>query len=87
MEKHYVYILLCNDNTLYTGYTNDIEKRFEAHSKNKGAKYTRGRGPFKIVYLCVYESKSEAMQNEYAIKQLSRAEKNKIIDVNKLWKY
>ena len=49
-ENWYVYILLCRDGTLYTGITNDIKKRMLAHEKGKGAKYTKGRGPFKLVY-------------------------------------
>lgn len=72
---HYVYILECGDETLYTGYTNDLCKRLEKHKNNKGAKYTRGRGPFKIVYVEEFDDKSNAMKREYEIKQLTRKQK------------
>lgn len=74
-EKHVVYILKCKDGTFYTGYTNDFLKRLKAHNDGKGAKYTRGRGPCKAVFLQEYPTKQEAMQYEYAIKQLTRQEK------------
>lgn len=74
-EKHVVYILKCNDGTFYTGYTNNFLKRLQAHNEGKGAKYTRGRGPCKAVFLEEHSTKQEAMQREYAIKQLSRQEK------------
>jgi putative endonuclease len=77
--KYYCYLLLCNDNTLYCGYTNDLAKRIETHNKGKGAKYTKKRLPVKLVYSEVFDTKSEAMKREYQIKQLSRAEKIKII--------
>ena len=74
----YIYILQCSDNTLYTGYTNDINKRLETHNSKMGAKYTRGRTPVKLVYSEEFASKSEALRREYQIKQLSRAEKLKL---------
>lgn len=76
---NYVYILKCSDNTLYTGWTTSLEKRLEAHNSGKGAKYTRGRLPVKIVYYEEFEEKKEAMKREYAIKQLSREGKLKLI--------
>ena len=69
------YILLCADGTLYTGWTNDIEKRLAAHNAGRGAKYTRGRRPVTLRYSEVGASKSEAMSREAAIKKLSREEK------------
>ena len=72
---NYTYILKCKDETLYTGWTNDIEKRLEAHNAGKGAKYTRSRRPVKLVYLEQFETKEEAMRREYAIKQMSRSAK------------
>ena len=60
VKKDCVYILECNDGTLYTGWTNDIDKRFKAHNDGKGAKYTKGRRPLKLVYLEELETKSEA---------------------------
>lgn len=69
------YILLCADGTLYTGWTNDIEKRLAAHNAGRGAKYTRGRRPVTLLYSEECASKSEAMIREAAIKKLSREEK------------
>lgn len=80
---HYVYILRCNDNTFYTGYTNNLNKRIQTHNASKGAKYTRGRLPVKLVYFEEYSSKIQAMQREYAIKQLTKENKLKIIQSNK----
>ena len=76
---NYTYILKCKDETLYTGWTNDIEKRLEAHNAGKGAKYTRSRRPVELVYLEQIETKEEAMRREGEIKQLSRTEKWKLI--------
>ena len=76
--NHFVYIVLCSDKTLYTGYTTDVYKRIETHNKGKGAKYTKSRRPVIVVYIESFETKSEAMKREYAIKQLSRAEKIKL---------
>lgn len=74
----FVYILLCEDNSLYTGSTNDLEKRFKAHKEGKGGKYTRSHKPIKIVYSEKYETKSAALKREIGIKSLSRAEKLKL---------
>jgi len=71
----FVYIILCRDGTLYTGITNDVEKRIRKHESGKGAKYTRGRGPFELKYVEEVENKSEALKREYRIKQLSKKEK------------
>ena len=76
---NYVYILSCSDNTLYTGWTNDLERRINVHSSGKGAKYTRGRLPVKLVYFEKFNDKKLAMKREYAIKRLSREEKLKLI--------
>lgn len=72
---HYTYILKCKDNTYYTGYTTNLEKRLKAHNEGKGAKYTRGRGPVELVYYEEYEEKQMAMRREWEIKQLSHKEK------------
>ena len=72
---YYVYILECKDRTLYTGYTTDIERRVSEHNRGTGAKYTRGRAPCTLVYYKRYHSRSEAMKEEYRIKQLSKKEK------------
>lgn len=78
-REHVVYILKCADNTLYTGYTNDLRHRFCMHEKGKGAKYTRGRGPFTLVYTEYFATKEAAMRKEYAIKRLRRHEKEQLI--------
>lgn len=78
-NEHIVYILRCKDLTLYTGYTNDLENRLEMHTNGKGAKYTRGRGPFQVVFVEKFPTKEAAMKREYQIKQLSRKEKFQLI--------
>ena len=80
---NYIYILKCVDNTLYTGYTNNLEKRIKVHNSGKGAKYTKCRLPVELVYFEQYETKSEAMKREYAIKQLTKKEKLQLIIKNK----
>ncbi|WP_195988430.1 GIY-YIG nuclease family protein [Clostridium sp. D53t1_180928_C8] len=77
---NYVYILRCGDNSLYTGWTNDLDKRVQKHLSGKGAKYTRARLPVELVYFEEYEDKIEAMKREYAIKQLKRKEKLMLIE-------
>ena len=74
---NYVYILRCSDDSLYTGWTNNLEKRIKAHSNGKGAKYTKARLPVELVYFEEFEDKIEAMRREYAIKKLTRKEKLK----------
>ena len=76
----YVYILECSDKTLYTGITNNMEKRLEQHNHGQeAAKYTRARRPVKCVYQEIQANRSEATKREMAIKQLKRAEKIKLI--------
>ena len=77
---NYVYILKCGDNSLYTGWTNNLEKRFQEHCLGKGAKYTKGRGPLEIVYHEVFDNKIDAMKREYSIKKLSRKEKDILVE-------
>ena len=76
---NYVYILKCADNSLYTGWTNNLDKRIKAHAEGKGAKYTKARLPIELVYFEEYQDKREAMKREYAIKQLKRKEKLELI--------
>lgn len=78
-KKHYVYIVKCNDNTLYTGYTVDLARRIKEHNEGRGAKYTRGRLPVKLKYFEEYGVKSRAMKREYEIKQLTRPQKDDLI--------
>ena len=76
---NYTYILRCQDDTLYTGWTTDLEKRVETHDLGKGAKYTRTRLPVELVYYEAFASKEEAMSREWHIKQLSRKDKLRLI--------
>ncbi|MEM1484582.1 GIY-YIG nuclease family protein [Oscillospiraceae bacterium PP1C4] len=78
-----VYILLCSDDTLYTGWTNDLESRLTAHREGRGAKYTKTRLPMQLVYSETVETKSDALKREYAIKQLSRQQKLELIEKNR----
>lgn len=73
--KAWVYILRCSDGTLYTGWTNDIEKRLAAHNKGIGSKYTRGRTPVELIFKEEFETKEEAMSRETVIKSLKRSKK------------
>lgn len=75
----FVYILRCRDDTLYTGITDDVERRVDAHNSGKGAKYTRGRGPVLAVYREECPDKSAALKREYAIKAMPRQEKLSLI--------
>ncbi len=77
---NYTYILQCADGTYYCGWTNDLDKRVVTHNEGKGGKYTRARLPVKLVYFEEFETKEEAMSREWHIKQLSRAQKEKLID-------
>ena len=79
-KSYYVYILLTQRDTLYCGYTDDVEKRFKKHCEGKAAKYTRANKPLKIVYQKAYPNKQEAMKEECRIKKLSRKEKLKLIN-------
>ena len=74
-----VYMPECADGSLYTGWTNDIESRLAAHNRGTGAKYTRGRGPVKLVYIEYLPDRSTALRREAAIKKLSRDKKHLLI--------
>lgn len=76
---NYTYIVLCGDGSLYTGWTNNLEKRISDHNAGKGAKYTKSRLPVKLEYYETFETKQEAMSREYAIKRMTRSEKLKLI--------
>ena len=77
--SYWLYILRCGDGSLYTGITTDVERRLALHRSGKGAKYTRGRGPLTVVYREDCGDKSAALRREYAVKQLTRAEKLSLI--------
>lgn len=78
-EKHYAYMLRCVDNTIYSGYTNNLQRRVEVHNSGKGAKYTKNRRPVKLVYFETFGTKSEAMRREYEFKHLTKSEKELLI--------
>lgn len=80
MGSHFVYIVRCSDNSLYTGYTNNIEARINKHNAGKGAKYTKTRRPVVLVYQEMYDTKSEALRREYEIKTFTRQKKLKLIE-------
>ncbi|MFB6095973.1 MAG: GIY-YIG nuclease family protein [Haloferacaceae archaeon] len=77
---HHVYVLECADGSLYTGYTTDVDRRVAEHDAGEGAKYTRGRTPVTLRHVEHYESKSAAMAREYEIKQLTREQKESLIE-------
>lgn len=78
-KKHYAYMVRCNDNSIYSGYTTDVYKREKVHNTGKGAKYTRTRLPVKLVYFEEFDNKTDAMKREYEFKQYTHKEKEEII--------
>ena len=70
-----VYMLECADNSLYTGITNDLDRRLAEHAAGKGAKYTKGRGPFRLVSRETCQGRAEASRRETAIKSMGRGKK------------
>jgi putative endonuclease len=76
---NYTYIVQCSDGTYYTGWTNDLDKRLKAPNSGKGGKYTYARFPVELVYVEEYATKQEAQSREFAIKRLSRQEKERLI--------
>ena len=79
MSDNHTYILRCADGSLYTGWTNDLTRRLAAHNAGTASKYTRPRRPVELVYHETFATREEAMAREWAIKQLSRAEKLALI--------
>lgn len=75
-----VYILECADGSLYTGITNDLARRMRAHSSGRGAKYTKGRGPFTVRYTELLDSKGAALKREAVIKSLDRTAKTALLE-------
>ncbi len=79
--SYFVYILKCNDDTLYTGITTDVVRRLDEHNNSiKGAKYTKVRRPVELMYQEELEDRSSASKREYAIKRLNRNKKLELID-------
>ncbi len=79
-ERNYVYLLRCADDSLYCGWTTDLEGRIRAHNEGTGAKYTKSRRPVELVYVEEYENRHEALSREWHIKRLSRAEKLHLLE-------
>jgi len=76
----YCYIVQCSDGTFYTGWTTDPEKRVKVHNAGRGARYTRTRRPVKLVYVETQPDRVSAMKREFAIKAMTRARKQKLIN-------
>ena len=76
---HFVYIVRCADGTLYTGYARDPQAREQVHNSGRGAKYTAGRRPVRLVYQEAFRSAKKALAREYAVKQLTRAQKDALV--------
>ncbi|MBQ2752178.1 MAG: GIY-YIG nuclease family protein [Oscillospiraceae bacterium] len=77
--KGYAYLLKCSDGSLYAGWTNDPERRLKAHNSGTASKYTRSRRPVEMVYLEEFETKSEAMKREAALKMMTREQKLELV--------
>lgn len=78
-DQHFVYIVECTDGTLYTGYAQDLEARIKTHNAGRGAKYTRGRRPVKLLYAEIHDTKGGALRREQEIKAKTRAAKLELI--------
>ncbi len=76
---NYTYIVTCSDGSLYTGWTNDLERRIQAHNSGRGAKYTKSRRPVALAYYEEFSTKEEAMRREWEIKHMTRQEKMRMI--------
>lgn len=79
-KMNYTYILKCSDDTYYTGWTNNLEKRIDDHNSGKGAKYTKGRRPVVLAYCEIFATRQEAMKREYEIKKLPKKDKLKLME-------
>jgi putative endonuclease len=78
----FVYILLCNDGSFYTGYTQNLKRRVRLHKNGKGAKYTKSHKPKNVAFVELFESRSEALKRERRIKKMSHKQKQKLIIKN-----
>jgi putative endonuclease len=78
-DRFFIYIIRCNDDTLYTGYTKDVSRRVKQHNSGIASKYTRTRRPVKLVYAEEHPDESSALKREYAIKQLTKDQKTALI--------
>ena len=83
--KWFLYVLQCSDGTYYTGVTTNVDRRAKEHNNSKrGAKYTRSRRPTKVVYMTEYNNRSSAQKSEYLFKQLTRKQKEEVINKVKI---
>lgn len=80
MKSWIVYMIRCEDNSLYTGCTNDLMRRWNEHIDGKGAKYTKSHKPLKLEYTEKHPDRSSAQKREYEIKQLNKKQKESLID-------
>jgi len=78
--SYYVYVILCKDNSFYTGYTKDLDSRMRLHMNGKAARYTRMHKPKKIVYVEEFGSRAEAMRREKSVKRLNHSQKLELIN-------
>ena len=78
-ESYFVYLLLCDDGSYYTGYTNNVASRFERHKKGYGARYTRLRRPEKVVHVEEFRTRRAAIRRELQIKSLNHREKQELV--------
>ena len=76
---NFVYMLRCRDGSLYTGWTNNLEKRIKSHQNGKGAKYTKARRPVCLVYSESFATKEEAMRREWELKHMTKAAKEALV--------
>ena len=76
---NYAYLVRCSDNSLYAGWTNNIERRIKSHNDGTGAKYTKSRRPVTLAYLEEFETKSEAMKREAALKKMTHKQKEELV--------
>jgi len=79
LSHNYAYMVRCSDGSLYSGWTNDIKKRLEAHNSGQGAKYTRARLPVSLAYLEEFATKEDAMSREWHLKRLSKKQKEALV--------
>ena len=80
-KSWYVYLLLCDDGSYYTGYTNNVASRLERHEKGYGARYTRMRKPKRLVYVEEFRTRADATRREQQIKALSHKEKHELVSI------
>jgi putative endonuclease len=75
----HLYLVRCSDGSLYTGISTNVQRRFDAHQKNRGARRLRGRGPLELVYSHAIGDRARALQIEYRVKQLTKGEKERLV--------